>query len=82
MADKKLILEISAKCSDMFCATLRKGEEVLKEYDGYVPEFFPGQHWGDYVQLDIDMETGMILNWKKPTQEQIDSFIDKQEDEV
>jgi hypothetical protein len=25
----------------------------------------PGQHFGDYVMLDIDPYTGKILDWKK-----------------
>lgn len=78
--EKGLKLEISAKCSDMCFSTLTdKDGNVLKENDGYVPSLMPGQHWGDYVMLDIDLETGQILNWKKPTQEQIDLFIEKGE---
>ena len=80
MANKKgLVLEICAKCSDLFSATLLKDGKVLKEHDGYVPSLMPGQHYGDYVELNIDMETGQILNWKKPTKEQIDLFIEKGE---
>ena len=60
------ILKITAKCSDMFFA--RFGE---KRYNGYVPDFMPGQHYGDYVQLDIDVNTGLIVNWKTPTEEQL-----------
>ena len=60
-------IEISAKCSDLFSATVTtdKGEF---DYSCYVPEFFPEEHYGDYVQLKIDLETGRILNWKTPTQ--------------
>ncbi len=61
-------ISICAKCSDMFSATLDDG----RVYDGYVPAFFPGDHGGDYVQLDIDLATGKILNWKAPTQNAID----------
>jgi len=31
----------------------------------------PEDHCGDYVELDIDIDTGMILNWKKPTKAQL-----------
>lgn len=49
---------------------------VLKEIDeDYVPSFFPGEHYGDYLILDIDLETGQITNWKKPTTEQIEQAI-------
>ena len=71
------IISISAKCSDLFAASLieRKGKpgdanfetRIGNDYDGYVPDFFPGQHYGDYVTLDIDIATGKILNWRKPT---------------
>lgn len=67
---------ISAKCSDMFHATLRKDGKQIGEYDGYVPDFMPGQHYGDYVQLEIDTDTGLIVNWKKPTKEQLAIFED------
>lgn len=42
-----------------------------KEREGYVPSFFPyGQdgnenHFGDYIDLWIDLETGQVVNWKK-----------------
>ena len=63
-------ISINAKCSDMFSARLDDG----REYDGYVPSWFPNpaaSHYGDYVELTIDLETGKILNWKKPTAAQI-----------
>jgi hypothetical protein len=44
---------------------------VLKEIQDYVPSFFPGEHYGDYLILDIDIETGMITNWVKPTADKL-----------
>lgn len=67
----KRTIEISAKCSDLFSATLFEGGKQKGCHDGYVPDFMPGQHWGDYVQMEIDVETGQILNWEKPTDEQL-----------
>ncbi len=59
-------LRIYAKCSDMFSATLEKGTgEVSAEYDGYVPDFMPGNTGGAYVALVIELETGKIVNWPK-----------------
>lgn len=67
-----MILKISAKCSDLCWAELQeKNGTVVKTHDGYVPDFMPGQHYGDYVELDIDTDTGQILNWKKPTKAQM-----------
>ena len=40
------------------------------EHEGYVPAWFPNPnvtHYGDYVELRIDVDTGRILNWKKPS---------------
>lgn len=64
-------ISISAKCSDLFNARLNDG----REYDGYVPAFFPGEHYGDYVMLDIDLATGRILNWKAPTAKDLAAFV-------
>jgi len=60
-----MILQLNAKCSDLFWGQIKDDNgNVLWEHDGYVPDFMPGEHWGDYVELDIDIETGTILNWK------------------
>ena len=61
------VISIHAKCSDR-CFTSIKNEDgmVIHEQDGYVPGFMPGNHYGDYIILDIDAETGRILNWKRP----------------
>jgi hypothetical protein len=64
------IISISVKCSDMFYASLDNG----RVYDGYVPNFFPGEHCGDYVMLDIELATGKIVNWKKPTAKDLEIF--------
>jgi len=69
-------LTISAKCSDLFSARLSSDlfPGSPKNYDGYVPDWFPNPnagHYGDYVQLTIDVDTGHILNWKKPTEAQL-----------
>ena len=57
----KLIL--SAKCRDMCYVRIEDSEHnVLHEHDGYVPDYIPND-FGDYVELEIDPETGVILNW-------------------
>lgn len=66
------ILKICVKCSDMFSATLEEDGKETAEYSGYVPSFFPEEHYGDYVELDIDIDTGMIVNWKKPTKAELE----------
>lgn len=64
-------INISVKCSDMFSADLYVDDKFKGTYDGYVPKFFPGTHFGDYVELEIDAETGQILNWRKPSAEDL-----------
>lgn len=71
----KQTLKITAKCSDLFHASLVTEGAETKEYDGYVPDFMPGQHYGDYVELKIDVATGQILNWKTPTQAQLNKVF-------
>lgn len=71
-------IEISAKCSDLFSAQVINDKgEVLINYDGYVPNFFPDEHYGDYVMLNIDIATGKILNWKKPSESQLNQLKQK-----
>jgi hypothetical protein len=76
---KKLVpavLSIVAKCSDRCCASLQtKDGQVVFDYDGYVPELMPGEPYGDYIEIDIELATGKILNWKKPSQAKIKRFI-------
>lgn len=76
-------IRLHMKVCDGFnsCFVDAQGEEV-GEYEGYVPDFFPGQHYGDYVILNIDLETGQIKNWNKPTAEDVEKLISCQgEDE-
>lgn len=70
------ILRIYTKVCDEFSADLLDDQgRVLKDYEGYVPEFMPGDHYGDYIILRIDIENGQILNWDVPTKKQIEDFI-------
>ena len=78
-------LSLYCKVSDTFTATLKDADgDELKDYEGYVPSFMPGDkdggsHYGDYLILDIDIDTGMITNWKKPSSEAIEAFITDEE---
>lgn len=73
-------LRIHMKVRDEFEAELKDADgEVLTEYLGYVPDFMPEQHFGDYLILDIDIDTGQITNWVKPSAEQIEEFINAEE---
>ena len=67
-------ITLSAKCSDMFHAVLMENSNLLGEHNGYVPDFFPGEHYGDYLELEIDIETGCILNWNVPNKKDLEIF--------
>lgn len=72
MPGKITTLRISAKCSDLCnVQAFDANDNQIAEGDGYVPNFMPDEHYGDYVMLDIDVATGRILNWIKPTDAQI-----------
>lgn len=72
-------LNINLKVSDMFGCTIQddKGKYIVEDYCDYVPDFMPGQHFGDYVELEIDTDTGQITNWTA-TKSQIKAFIKSQ----
>lgn len=74
-------LSIFMKVVDTFSATLKdKDGSTLKEYEGYVPAFMPDEadsisYDGHYLILDIDIDTGLITNWRKLTPGDIEEFI-------
>lgn len=68
-------LKIFLKVRDEFsCRVFDQVGGLLKEYEGYVPNFMPGVHYGDYVNLEIDIATGQILNWKA-TAKMVEEFV-------
>jgi hypothetical protein len=71
------ILRIHMKVRDTFTAQVidADGAVIGGQEDVYVPGFMPGQHYGDYLLLDINLETGMVENWKAPTAQQIQGFL-------
>ncbi len=60
-------VEVHAKVCDSGSYTLKdlNGKELANSND-YVPSFFPDVHYGDYLILNIELETGKILNWRRP----------------
>jgi hypothetical protein len=74
-------LFINAKCSDLFSCTVTDNQgKTLKDYDGYVPRFMPGEHYGDYVELEIDVKTGKITNWKNNAEKLVKEFVENGEE--
>jgi len=71
-------IAICAKCSDLFAADLfDEDDNHILAYGGYVPDFMPGDHYGDYIELEIDLETGRILNWTTPSEEDLDKMAEQ-----
>lgn len=53
---------VGGKTSDMAHVTLEiDGEEV--EHDGYMPTGIPALGGGDYIEIVIDNETGVVEGW-------------------
>lgn len=57
-----------AKCSDQF--VLNAGTKV---YAGYVPDCVPRVN-SDILRLEIDNDTGTILNWEKISDEDLQAL--------
>jgi hypothetical protein len=55
---------------------LNQSWKNVGERDGYVPDFMPNEHYGDYIHIEIDVETGRIVDWKKPTQKELKDSMD------
>lgn len=65
-------LRISAKCSDLCWTEYTDKNGKKTESDGYVPANIGiGGTGGDYVDIDIDMKTGQIKNWKAVSDAQV-----------
>ncbi len=76
-------ISIHCKVCDSFQASIKdeNGEVLFDQEDGYVFSFMPGEHYGDYLILDIDIDTGQIINWKKPNAFQVEDLINGSDEE-
>lgn len=74
-------VKITGKVSDMFSLTAHnENGDFLGEYQGYVPKEIFG-YGGDYIELTIDLETGKIVGWKQPDQEDVMSILKTHDDD-
>lgn len=71
-------LRIHCKVCDNFTASLHDeaGTEICNQEDGYVPGFMPGKHYGDYLILNIDIETGQITNWNEANLKELPEWVE------
>lgn len=66
-------LDLHMKVTDCGVYTLfNHCGEALAETEGYVPGFFPGKHYGDYLILDI--ADGKVKNWDAKASEVAEHF--------
>jgi hypothetical protein len=69
-------LSISAKCSDLCCSELLDGNHnTIWEHDGYVPNIKNGIG-GNYIDIVIDLMTGLIVDWVIPDAKTIKEIIE------
>ena len=59
---------------------LDKNDEVIAEYEGYVPQCIGEGGWGDYLEFEIDSASN-IPGWEF-TQEHLDEFMKEAGDEL
>lgn len=76
-------LKLHLKVRDQFTAAIldSDGETLWEQDDGYVPNFMPGEHYGDYVILDIDLDSGQVTNWKQLTAGDVEELINSKEED-
>lgn len=73
LAEKKAIkpgkiskLSICAKIDrDFEVEVIGADFNVVKVYEDFVPDIFPGTCGGRYLSLEIDYETGKVTDWEK-----------------
>lgn len=70
-------LKVCGKCCDCCSASLhdQDGEQIGKDWDNYVPMGMGLGDDPDYIDIEIDLETGKIVGWQPPTQGAIEDFI-------
>lgn len=75
-------VRLHIKVCDRFGADVFDAEgDKVGDYEGCVPDFFPGQHYGDYLILNINIETGQITNWSKPNPDQLQALLNPERDD-
>ena len=78
------IMHVHLKVRDQFSFKLMDTHDqvIAEQEDGYVPDFFPGTSYGDYVELQIDVRTGQIVNWDDHfSMSRLQKFINEKENE-
>lgn len=74
-------LHVFAKIGDRGSYTLldQENKEIHSE-EGYVPAFMPGEHYGDYLDLKIDIDSGQIINWRSGFKDELMLWVEGDDD--
>ena len=75
------ILIINAKCGDRCSTELAIDGISVAEVEGYAPGLRNHLKAGDYISLKIDLDSGQILDWNKPSESDINEFFKIEEPE-
>ena len=70
-------LSTNYKTADNCCLNFEEEDGQSSFYQGYVPDFFPNKHHGDYIMLDINAK-GHIPKWTV-TDKQIEEALEEYE---
>lgn len=79
---KVKVIKLTTRTGDAVAQSFHdKDGKKLAEKVGYAPQFFPnGEHnFGVFLELDIDLATGKILNWTPPTETQLAEALKEEE---
>jgi len=68
---------INYKTSDRCVLKFETDKKEIHRYEGYVPDFFPDKHYGDYIMLTISKK-GLLKKFGV-TDEQIDELLEGEE---
>lgn len=76
-------ISIHVKCTDEFNANLidSNGNIIGHIEDENVPRFIPSVDCSEILTLNIDLETGQITNWRKPSAKDIEEAFFKKDND-
>jgi hypothetical protein len=74
----KRTIDFYAKCADRFWCAIKENGVTVGQYDGYPPKLLGDS---DGVSMEIDLETGQIQNWVKPTEEDLKQILVEKKEE-
>jgi hypothetical protein len=75
------ILTISGHCQDRFTARFTDGIHSEKRFGPHYVARGLGIGGGDSIDLKIDIDTGKIIGWVTPTEEQLKEVFDNKDNE-